>query len=535
MTWLSHIHHAGKITPSRWQALSAQLRKFSSTKLVHSEVRVRFAPSPTGHLHLGGLRTALYNFLFAKSNNGKFILRIEDTDQARLVPQAARKLEDILNWSKIPPDESPLLSGPRGPYVQSERIDLYQKHIQTLLENGSAYKCFCTDTRLDLIRKDALRRRETPKYDNRCRSLSFAKIEEFEKQGRPYCIRFKLEDITEPFHDLVYGSILYNVAQQEGDPVLLKSDGFPTYHFANVVDDYLMEVTHVLRGVEWQISTPKHLLLYKAFGWEPPQFAHLPLIKNKDGTKLSKRQGDLHIERLQAQGYSPEAIINFVTDIGGGFEDRDHNALMTVEELTERFCLSRVTTNSCRLDMEKINWFNQMDLQRRLQIPKEQDLLVDELRHLVQMTYGISQRCCAAQDNVLTTEYLTNVLLWGQKRITRLDDLVAPEFTYIWVIPEELPLDQLPQMSCSHADVLQYLLETIVVMPPEKFTKEQIPKYVKLVAKWFSLKTPVLMKLVRMAISGQKEGPPVGEMLSILGKETTIERLKHAYALLDKR
>ncbi|XP_042237245.1 probable glutamate--tRNA ligase, mitochondrial isoform X2 [Homarus americanus] len=438
----------------------------------------------------------------------------------------------MLKWAKIYPDESPTVGGPRGPYVQSQRINLYHNYMKNLLENDSAYKCFCSKLRLDWLRNDAIRRNETPKYDNKCRYLSQVKIEELERKGTPYCIRFKLETITDPYQDLIYGPILINVAEHEGDPVMMKADGYPTYHFANVVDDHLMGITHVLRGVEWQISTPKHLLLYKAFGWNPPLFGHLPLIVNRDGSKLSKRQDDLHIEHYRDQGYSPEAVLNFVTDIGGGFEGKEHNVLLTIEELSEKFNLARLTKNSCRLDFDKLKLYNQMDLQRCLKSPTELPVLLDQLQDLVKKTFEEKLSSSAVQEKVLNPEYLTSVLMWNEDRITCLSDLVRPEYTYLWAIPDHLPLDQLPAMPNSYADILQSILEAITAIS-DNFTKENIVTSIKVVSKQYGLKTPAIMKLIRIAVTGMKEGPPVGEMLSVLGQDTAAARIKHALHLLE--
>nr|KAF6354735.1 glutamyl-tRNA synthetase 2, mitochondrial [Myotis myotis] len=258
-------------------------------------VRVRFAPSPTGFLHLGGLRTALYNYLFAKKHGGSFILRLEDTDQTRLVPGAADNIEHMLEWAGIPPDESPHRGGPRGPYLQSQRLELYAQATEALLKTGAAYPCFCSSQRLELLKKEALRSRQIPRYDNRCRNLSQRQVaEKLAKDPKP-AIRFRLEEEAPAFQDLVYGWNRHEVASVEGDPVILKSDGFPTYHLACVVDDHHMGISHVLRGSEWLVSTAKHLLLYQALGWPPPRFAHLPLLLNRDGSKLSKRQGDIFL------------------------------------------------------------------------------------------------------------------------------------------------------------------------------------------------------------------------------------------------
>ena len=288
------------------------VRKYSN------DVRVRFAPSPTGHLHLGGLRTALYNYLFAQAHAGKFIVRIEDTDQTRIVPGASEAIERDLSWMEIEPDESPLRGGTHGPYTQSQRLKHYKDKTEQLIQNGTAYCCFCTDKRLELLRRDATKRGAVPRYDNKCRNLSPTEVAEKIGNGSSYCVRFKLESGPESFLDMVYGNVTLDTASVEGDPVILKTDGFPTYHLACVVDDHLMEISHVLRGVEWQISTSKHLQLYRAFGWTPPQFGHLPLLMNPNGTKISKRQGDISIDHFRNTGIFPEVLLSFVTEFGGG-------------------------------------------------------------------------------------------------------------------------------------------------------------------------------------------------------------------------
>ncbi|XP_019505355.1 PREDICTED: probable glutamate--tRNA ligase, mitochondrial [Hipposideros armiger] len=282
-------------------------------------VRVRFAPSPTGFLHLGGLRTALYNYIFAKKHGGTFILRLEDTDQTRLVPGAAENIEDMLEWAGIPPDESPRRGGPAGPYLQSQRLELYAQAADALVRTGAAYPCFCSPQRLELLKKEALRNRQTPRYDNRCRNLSQRQVAQKLASDPKPAIRFRLDEEAPAFQDLVYGWNRHEVASVEGDPVVLKSDGFPTYHLACVVDDHHMGVSHVLRGSEWLVSTAKHLLLYRALGWPPPRFAHLPLLVNADGSKLSKRQGDLFLERFAAAGFLPDALLDMITNCGSGF------------------------------------------------------------------------------------------------------------------------------------------------------------------------------------------------------------------------
>ncbi|NXS14072.1 SYEM protein, partial [Neodrepanis coruscans] len=313
-------------------------------------------PTITGFLHLGGLRTALYNYIFAKKHRGTFILRVEDTDQNRVVPGAAEGIEDMLDWAGIPPDESPRRGGPCGPYLQSLRLELYRGACAALLDSGAAYRCFCSPQRLELLRREALRSQQTPRYDNRCRHLSAADVAQKVSQGLDHVVRFQLQKGVEPFQDLVYGWNRHEVAEVEGDPVILKGDGFPTYHLANVVDDHYMGVTHVLRGAEWLTSTSKHLLLYRAFGWEPPQFGHLPLLLNKDGGKLSKRQGDIFLERFARDGFLPEALLDIVTNCGSGFAEKQMGR--TLEELISQFDIGRITTHYALLDLEMLPEFN---------------------------------------------------------------------------------------------------------------------------------------------------------------------------------
>lgn len=258
-----------------------------------NEVRVRFAPSPTGKLHIGGLRTAFYNYLFAKKYNGTFLLRIEDTDRDRLKENSIENIIESLKWAGIEPDYGPHKVQPDdelqgGPWFQSQRLKFYHKHVQVLLESKHAYRCFCDENRLILLRHNAAKRQEKIGYDGKCRHLSEQTIQKYLREKKPYVIRFKLDDRDIMYNDLTSGKHVSNPGRQEGDFVLIKSDGYPTYHFANVVDDHLMRITHVLRGQEWQLSTAKHIALYEAFNWKYPVFAHLPLICNKDGSKISK-------------------------------------------------------------------------------------------------------------------------------------------------------------------------------------------------------------------------------------------------------
>jgi glutamyl-tRNA synthetase len=288
-----------------------------------SQVRVRFAPSPTGKLHIGGLRTAFYNYLFAKKHNGVFLLRVEDTDQERLVPNSVENIVESLNWAGIQPDYGPHMPKPDdieqgAPWIQSKRLELYNRHGKELVDKKKAYVCFCDETRLEMLRRNAAKRHESLKYDGKCSHLSEDTIQKYLNEKRPYVIRFKLEDRDVSYEDLTNGIHKSNPGKIEGDFIILKSDKFPTYHFANVIDDHAMRVTHVLRGQEWQASTAKHILLYEAFGWTHPVFGHLPLIFNNDGSKVSKRQGDTDVMSYRTRGYTKETLLAYLSTIGGG-------------------------------------------------------------------------------------------------------------------------------------------------------------------------------------------------------------------------
>ncbi len=328
-----------------------------------SNIRVRFAPSPTGYLHVGGLRTALYNFLFARKSGGKFILRIEDTDRARFVEGAVENLISTLRWAGLEYDEGPGIGGEFGPYVQSERTEIYKKHIDLLIENGTAYRCFCTPERLDQMRKAHDLNRGIPKYDRTCLRLSEKEIQDNVAEGKKFVVRMKVPDSTMVrFSDIIRGEVEFS-SEQIDDQVLIKSDGYPTYHLANVVDDHLMQISHVIRGEEWLSSTPKHVLLYQFFGWDMPQFAHLPLLLNPDRSKLSKRQGDVAVEDYRAKGYLNEALVNFIALLG--WNPGDDREIFAIDELEKEFSLEKVNKAGAIFNFEKLNWLNFQHLRRK--------------------------------------------------------------------------------------------------------------------------------------------------------------------------
>ncbi|KAJ0181457.1 hypothetical protein K1T71_003542 [Dendrolimus kikuchii] len=474
--------------------------------------RVRFAPSPTGYLHLGGLRTALYNYLFAKSQQGSFILRIEDTDQNRKVEGSVESLKNDMEWAGIQCQEGPGFGGNYGPYVQSERLNIYQEHISKLLENGSAYKCFCTERRLNILRRDAVKSQCIPKYDNKCRNLTKVEIMEKINAGVPYCIRFKLSSECSAFEDLIFGGIAYDVSLNEGDPVLMKSDGYPTYHFANVVDDHLMDITHVLRGVEWQISTTKHLLIYKAFGWAPPQFGHLPLIVNADGTKLSKRQSDVKVEDYRNKYIFPLALVNYITLSGGGFDHVPGEGvrLKTMDELAQEFKIDKVSSHPSRLNPDLLEECNRQELKRQLQDDNLTNELVANLQKLIIEKYP--------QHDINTSEnHVKSVLNWSVTRIARLDELVTNKYGFLWILPSKKSIE-------IDKNLFNKLLQFLGNM--KSFDENYLKEHLRSFSAENDVKFPALMKMLRSALSGLSEGPGVAEMMGLLGKEQSLERIK---------
>ncbi len=313
-------------------------------------VRVRYPPSPTGLQHIGGARSALFNYLFARSQGGVFVLRIEDTDRARRTDEAVEDLYRTLDWLGITWDEGPDGKGAHGPYVQSERLELYRKHAEMLLDRDHAYRCFCTAERLDAMRSEG---KKGAGYDRRCRRLNEEEVSERVRDGIPFVVRLKipLEGVS-VFEDLVLGTVKRKYKDVAPDPILLKSDGFPTYHLANVVDDHTMEITHILRAQEWLPSVPIHLVLYDAFGWKPPAFCHLPLVLGKDGQKLSKRHGSTAVRDFRRQGYLPEAIVNYLALLGWSYDDR--REFFTLDELERVFTLEKVNKAPAVFDYKKL-------------------------------------------------------------------------------------------------------------------------------------------------------------------------------------
>lgn len=498
---------------ARMRSLLAHCVSVRYSKRLMSDVRVRFAPSPTGEMHLGSLRTALYNYLYARKYGGQFLLRIEDTDQTRVVPGAAERIVETLRWAGLCPDEGPGLGGTVGPYVQSERIKLYQEYAHKLLESGHAYRCYCSEGRLEILRKNALRNQEVPRYDNCCRSLP----REAHKEGQPYTVRLKLTEGDLTFDDGVHGPVTLDISKTEGDPVVLKSDGFPTYHLACVVDDRLMGVTDVLRGVEWQVSTPKHLMLYHAFGWEPPRFWHLPLLLNKDGTKLSKRRDDIQVNKLREQGFSPEAVVNLLVLAGGGFGKQGKDQFLQLPEMVDKFSPDDLRTGSCRLDTERLQSLNRLHLQSCLGSEEGTLLLARQLQQLLP----------SQQLGSFTEQDIMHVLHQTKDRISSLHELLTPDMSFIWSDPIPGSHDEQWHKPETLAAVSS-LCNQLESLDGDQFNRDVLSSLLRSTASEAGLKFSDLMHHLRLLLSGLKQGPGVAEMLVLLGKERALRRLQQA-------
>jgi len=374
------------------------------------EIRVRYAPSPTGLPHVGNIRTALFNWLFARANQGKFIVRIEDTDQARLVEGATEAILDSLDWLGLDWDEGPQVGGPKAPYVQSQRLSLYQAAAQKLIDENKAYYCFCTPQRLEQMREAQIEAKTPPGYDRCCRELDARQISDLEAQGLPKVIRFKCPTQgSTVFADAIRGPIEFDNALMD-DFVILKSDGFPTYHLANVIDDADMQISHVLRAEEWISSTPKHILLYRAFGLEAqmPIFAHLPMILGPDKSKLSKRHGAVALTQYRDLGYLPEAMLNFLCLLGWAYDDKTE--IFDTADLIKNFGLNKVSKTAAIFNIDKLNWMNGIYL-RRLPIDDLAKRMLPLLQNHLDLPNSVS----------IDIEYLTNIVPLVQERLKLLD------------------------------------------------------------------------------------------------------------------
>lgn len=473
--------------------------------------RVRFAPSPTGYLHVGGLRSALYNYLYAKSLNGKVILRVEDTDRSRFVEGAISNMVNSLKLCGIEFDEGPEIAGDKGPYTQSERTEIYRKYANILEEKGFAYKCFCTSEELEKRREEQVKNGQDPVYDRRCRSLSAEEVEKNIAEGKPYTVRLKvpMDGSTVTVKDMVYGDINV-VSDTIDDQILMKNDGYPTYHLANVVDDHLMEISHVIRGQEWLPSTPKHVVLYNAFGWEAPVFAHLPLLVNKERKKLSKRHGDVSVESFIEKGYLPEALLNFVALLG--WHPSGDREMFTLSELVEEFKFDRVNKSDAVFDYVKLEWMN------------SQYMAKADTDRLVELAKPFFEK---AEIDITDTDKYKMVIDVLKSRVSLLSKFpeeakmfYTDKFAY-----ENAEAEELAKLETSTL-VFSKFLEKVDEL--EEFNGETAKNLIFRTGNENKVKGKLLWMPFRIALTGQNHGPDLDKIIDIFGKEKVIERLKRA-------
>ena len=482
-------------------------------------VRVRYAPSPTGVPHLGNIRTALFNWLFARHNGGTFIVRIEDTDTARKVQGATEAILDSLRWLGLYWDEGPEIGGDYGPYFQSERRDIYQRIAQELMDGSVAYHCYCSPHRLDEMRKEQARRKEPPRYDRRCRDLT---EEERIAQGDidTPVVRFKIPlDESVTFTDVIRGEITFETNNLD-DFVLLKSDGYPTYHLANVVDDHMMKISHVLRAEEWLSSVPRHLLLYKALGFEPPILAHLPMILGSDRSKLSKRHGATALPEYREQGYLSQAMVNFLALLGWALDDKTE--MFTQEELVHHFTLERVGKTGAIFDVNKLTWMNGVYIRQ---------LTVEEFTK--QALPFLERDLPSDIPRPLPRDYVARIMPLVQDRAKTLGQVrdFIDFFFYekLQYDPSLLvPKNLSPRMTLKALTVAHEGLGRL-----SYFGQEELEGLLRPLAEELQLKTGQLFGAIRVATTGQTAAPPLFQTMEVLGRERCMGRMSEAIKLLE--
>ena len=532
-------------------------------------IRVRFAPSPTGYLHIGGLRTCLYNWLFAQKNKGKLILRIEDTDRERYVEGATEGLIKTLKLMGLKRDEGPILpkgqknfqfpisnfqyKGKFGPYLQSQRLQIYQNLALKLVEAGHAYYCFCTPQELEAMRQAQTAQKLPPIYNRHCRNLNKEELKRRLQAGQPYVIRLKVPEQESPpspnglrrtsikFKDLIRGEVEFDLKTVD-DQILIKSDGWPTYHLANVIDDHLMGITHVIRGEEWLPSGPKHLLIYQFLGWQPPKFAHLPLILNPDRSKLSKRQGDVAVEDYLAQGYLPEALLNFIALLG--WNPDTNQEIFTIKDLIKQFSLEKIQKAGAVFNREKLDWINGRYI-RKMSV---RDLTIKCLPYLVQAglimplnpkfeirnskQISKSKFQIPETGEIVDFKWLTKIVALEQERLKRLDEIA--ERTKFFFVDK---LDYDPKILIWRKMTAESAKQNLILVKNEleklsagKFKIKNIQEILNDLAK--KQGAGEIFWPFRVALTGQQASPPPAEIAEILKKEKVLKRIETALKLL---
>ncbi|MEK7160588.1 MAG: glutamate--tRNA ligase [Patescibacteria group bacterium] len=496
-----------------------------------NKIRTRFAPSPTGYLHIGSLRTALYSYLFAKQNNGLFILRLEDTDLERYLEGAAEAIYSGLKWAGINYDEGPDIGGPDAPYIQSQRLDIYKKYANELVAKENAYHCFCDKETLEKMRQEQIAKKQAPKYDRRCLALSKEEVNAKLKTKTPRVIRMKIpaSRVIE-VNDLVRGKVSYK-SEELDDQVILKSDGYPTYHLAVVVDDHLMKISHVTRTEEWLPSTPKHILLYEYFGWEAPQWAHLPLLLNPDKTKMSKRKGDVAVGDYIKKGYLPAAMINYLAFLGWNpgtpayakASAGKEKEIYSMEELLNEFSLERVHKAGAIFNIEKLNWYNAYYIKQ---------LSLDELtKKCLPYLFALSGYPDPAVAE--SGSKIKKIVALEQERLQTIAE-IGEHAAFFFNLPaydktllkwKDMTDEEIKKSLAASKEIIASIFDS-------EFTKEKLSEKLFAKAGEYKNKGELLWPL-RVALSGQKNSPPPFDIIEILDKREALARIEIAISLLS--
>jgi len=480
-----------------------------------NEVRVRYAPSPTGHLHIGNARTALFNYLFARSQGGKFIIRIEDTDRKRNIEGGEQSQLNYLKWLGIDWDESVDVGGEYGPYRQSERNDIYKTYYEELLEKGLAYKCYCTEEELEKEREEQAARGEMPRYSGKCRNLTKEEQEKLEAEGRQPSIRFKVpQGEVISFNDIVKGEISFET-DGIGDFVIVKKDGTPTYNFAVAVDDYLMKMTHVLRGEDHISNTPKQIMIYNALGWETPEFGHMTLIVNENRKKLSKRDESIiqFIEQYEELGYLPEALFNFITLLG--WSPVGEEELFTKDQFIEIFDVHRLSKSPAVFDTHKLKWVNNQYV-KKLDLDQVIELTVPHL----QKAGKVSEELTGSEQEWVRKliSLYQEQLSYGAEIVELTELFFKDDIQYNREARTVLEEEQVPEVLRVFAEKLEQL---------DSFTADEIKASIKAVQKETGHKGKKLFMPIRVATTGQTHGPELPQSIELLGKDTVLKRLNN--------
>ena len=484
------------------------------------EVRVRFAPSPTGEPHIGNIRTVVFNWLFARQNNGKFIIRIEDTDRTRYQPETVKVIMDSLGWLKLDWDEGPDVGGPCGPYIQSERIDMYKKGAEELIKKGKAYRCNCTPERLKEVREERMKK-GLPGYDRHCRDLPEGTV----SPDEPHVIRLKVPlDGKTVIEDMIRGEIgVENKTLQ--DQVILKSDGFPTYHLAVVIDDSSMKISHIIRGDDWISSAPIQALLYEAFGFERPVFCHVPLVIAEDGKKLSKRHGATSISEFKGQGYLPDALFNFLSMLGWAPSEGETQEIFSRQELVEAFDLSRVSRAKACFSYKKLDWINGIYI-RETDTKELVELFIDAWQEA-----GLLERPCPENMKPKLTK-LTELL---KDRIKKVPEVVEKsEFVF-----KDFDLSDKKNKLIGKKLTVEESIKTFEKAYEEfeaieEFNEASIQEKMEGLLEKLGQTPKQLYAMMRWSITGSKASPPIFGSIEVTGKEKTLERIKKAIEILKE-